>query len=156
MGLRKLITRSNPPLEVLDMDLSDMRAKDFRWCFDRLSTLRRFRITGSDMSDRVIDLLKPIMPSFPIEAGGDTTSGPLPAIKLRLPRLVKLKLYNCQRLTGKAIIDALSSRIRYTDGLKAGTEMTTLQRVAIVDCMGFGAEDAQKLSEDFGDRLRVA
>src|ERR1700683_1780689 len=60
MGLRKLITRSNPPLEVLDMDLSDMRSKDFTWCFDRLSTLRRFRITGSDMSDRVIDLFKPV------------------------------------------------------------------------------------------------
>lgn len=148
MGLRKLITRSNPPLEVLDMDLSDMRAKDFRWCFDRLSTLRRFRITGSDMSDRVIDLFKPI------EEVGDTTPPPLaPAVKLRLPRLLKLKLYNCQRLTGKAVVEALSERVRYTDGLKAAT---TLQRVAIVDCTGFGAGDAQMLAEDLGDRLRVA
>ena len=107
------------------------------------------------MSDKVIDLFKPIMPSLPIETGGDITPRPPPAVKLRLPHLLKLKLYNCQRLTGKAVIDALSNRVRYTDGLKAGTETTTLQRVAIVDCIGFGVEDAQKLSEVLGDRLRV-
>src|SRR5882762_629850 len=100
MGLRKLINRSNPPLEVLDMDLSDMRTKDFAWCFDRLTTLRRFRIIGSDMSDRVINLFKP-------------GAVPQRATKLRMPRLSTLKLYNCQRLSGKAVVDAIGTRVKF-------------------------------------------
>lgn len=150
MGLRKLITRSNPPLEVLDMDLSDMRAKDFRWCFDKLSTLRRFRITGSDMSDKVINLFKPIfLPAN--ESSSDGHARPLTA-GVKLPRLSVLKLYNCQRLSGKAIVTALGSRVQYTDEF---TPESTLENVTIVGCTDFLARHADNLSNELGRRLRV-
>lgn len=147
MGLRKLITRSSPPLEVLDMDLSDMRSKDFTWCFDQLSTLRRFRITGSDMSDRVINLFKPVVtPSV------DGVTPPR-VVKLRLPRLCVLKLYSCQRLSGKAVVDAIGTRIKYTDTM---TPDSTFENFTIVDCSDFLPQDTENLSRDLGTRLRVA
>jgi len=147
MGLRKLITRSDPPLEVLDMELSDMRTKDFTWCFDRLSTLKRFRITSSDMSDRVIHLLKPVFlpPS--------DEKSPRRMIQLRMPRLSALKLYSCQRLSGNAVVDAIGSRVRYTDEM---TPDSTLENITLVDCTGFLPEHTVDLSKDLGSRLRVA
>jgi hypothetical protein len=147
MGLRKFITRSNPPLEVLDMELSDMRTKDFTWCFDRLSTLKRFRITGSDMSDRVIYLLKPV--SLP---PGDETS-PQRMVQLRIPRLSALKLYNCERLSGNAVVDAICSRVRYTDEM---TPDSTLENITLVDCTDFLPVHIVDLSKDLGSRFHIA
>jgi len=147
MGLRKLITRSNPPLEVLDMDLSDMRTKDFTWCFDRLSTLRRFRITGSDMSDRVINLFKPVF--LPPDDGASLRR----VINIRMPRLSALKLYNCQQLSGKAVVDAIGSRVNYTDEM---TPDSTFENFTIVDCVDFLPEHIVKLSKDLGRRFRIA
>jgi hypothetical protein len=146
MGLRKLITRSNPPLEILDMDLSDMRSKDFAWCFDKLSTLKRFRITGSDMSDRVIKLFKPVFHS-----PNDGTTPPH-IIKLRLPWLSALKLYSCQRLSGNAIVDAIGTRVKYTDAI---TPDSTFENFTIVDCTDFLPQHVEKLSKQLGRRLRV-
>lgn len=120
------------------------------------------------MSDSVIELFKPIMGPMcamaPTPDDGTQRLRTQTGVKLRLPRLVKLKLYNCQRLSGKAVVEAIASRVRYTDGLallKSGskeemaTATATLQRVAIVDCMGFGVGDAQMLREVCADRLRV-
>jgi hypothetical protein len=144
MGLRKFITRSNPPLEVLDMELSDMRTKDFTWCFDRLSTLKRFRITGSDMSDRVIHLLKPVS----LSPDDDQRM-----VQLRMPRLSVLKLYSCQRLSGNTVLDTIGSRVRYTDEM---TPDSTLENITLVDCTDFLPEHIVDLSKDLGSRLRVA
>lgn len=89
MGLRSLISRSNPPLEVLAMDYADMRTKDFEWCFDRMGSLQEFRIVASDMSNKVIAMLAPFNnasllirpsldshPAHPVEdsSGSDTES----------------------------------------------------------------------------------
>jgi len=129
------------------MDLSDMRSKDFTWCFDKLSTLRRFRITGSDMSDRVINLFKPVfLPRY------DGVTPPLRVAKLRMPRLSALKLYSCQRLSGKAVVDAISSRVNYTDAM---TPDSTFENFTIVDCTDFLPQHIEKLSMKLGRRLRV-
>jgi hypothetical protein len=147
MGLRKLITRSNPPLEVLDMDLADMRTKDFLWCFDRLPTLKRFCITGSDMSNSVINLLRPVLLS---PAREDDTAPH--AAEVRLPSLSVLKLYNCQCFSGEAVVDTISSRIRYTD---KWTPTLTLVNFTIVNCVDFLPAHAEKLSRDLGERLHT-
>lgn len=141
MGLRKLISRSHPPLVVLDMDFSDMRTKDFKYLFDRLPFLREFLIVASDMSDTVIQLLRPF--TLPGEDG---------TIHTRLPRLESLGLYNCQRLSGDAIVEALSVRIRHTDNEPPGTN--TLMDVAISACEKFTSEHGYRLAELLGTRLR--
>ncbi|EED81811.1 predicted protein [Postia placenta Mad-698-R] len=61
MGLRALMQRSKPQLEVLEMTYADMRTKDFLWCFEQLNALREFRIVASDMSDTVIQALAPVV-----------------------------------------------------------------------------------------------
>ncbi|KAJ3554841.1 hypothetical protein NP233_g12341 [Leucocoprinus birnbaumii] len=138
MGLRKLIHRSHPPLKVLEMDFSDMRTKDFRYIFDRLTDLEEFRIVASDMSDKVIRLLKPNVS----EDG---------AIQLRLPHLRIFRLYNCQSLSGNAIVSALTARLAQTDNEADGN---TLSEVAIVNCDRFSSRHESQLQRVLGSRLR--
>lgn len=138
MGLRKLIHRCKPPIKVLEMDFSDMRTKDFRYVFDRLPDLEEFRIVASDMSDTVVRLFKPIF----LEDG---------SVELRAPRLRQLKLYNCQRLTGSAIVSALELRVTYTD---KNTQGDTLAEVAIVGCEGFTGTHGAMLERTLRNRLR--
>lgn len=130
------------------MDFSDMRAKDFLWCFDRLSSLTCFRIIGSDMSNNVINLFGPVLQ--PLVGDSDTTPH---VAKIRLPCLSVLKLYNCQRFSGEAVMDAISSRVKYTDEM---TPTCTLQDLTIVNCMDFLPLHAEKLSADLGERLHIA
>ncbi|KAG5646547.1 hypothetical protein DXG03_003315 [Asterophora parasitica] len=140
MGLRKLITRSRPPLVTLNMDFSDMRTKDFNFVFDRLPFLQHFLIVASDMSDTVIQLLRPY-----------TLDG---VSRVRLPRLSSLALHNCQRLSGQAVVDALKARVGFTDTRPLGT--STLKDVAIQGCDGFGTEHEHMLLDRLGARLRLA
>jgi len=139
MGLRKLINRSNPPIRILEMDFCDMRTKDFRYAFDRLPLLEDFHIVASDMSDKVIGLLRPVQSQHG------------PEMLLRLPRLRKLRLTNCQRLSGKAIVDSLTKRIEWSD---ATCQDYTLVDVSISECAGFSQWDRHLLSTVLGNRLR--
>jgi hypothetical protein len=136
MGLRKLLSRCHPPIKFLEMDFSDMRTKDFRHIWDRLPLLESFSIVASDMSDTVINLLKP----FKLPGTDDT-------IRIRLPRLRHLALYNCQRLSGDAIVEALTARVRHTD--------EQLVEVAVVNCEGFTHQHGQMLAGELGNRLRL-
>lgn len=138
MGLRKLIQHSHPPLKVLEMDFSDMRTKDFRYIFDRMTHLEEFRIVASDMSDKVVQLLKPSI----FEDG---------TVQLRLPRLRVLRLYNCPRLSGSAIVSALTARLTYTDN---NIESQTLLEVAIVACDGLTSAHEVQLERILHSRLR--
>lgn len=133
MGLRRLISRCNPPIRILEMDFCDMRTKDFIWVFDRLPLLEDFYIVASDMSNNVINLLRPI-PTFRLNG---------PRFRLRLPRLRKLRLMNCQRLSGQTIIEALSERVGWTESLGAEN---TLMDVTISGCEGFSQLDRDALS----------
>ncbi|KAG7088470.1 hypothetical protein E1B28_012459 [Marasmius oreades] len=131
MGLRALMKRSNPPLKVLYMDFTDMRTKDFVWLFPKLQELEEFVIVASDMSDTVMKLLEPChekagpASSFmdsnngrDNEAGrADPQSSTIMTSRLMLPRLKKLELYNCNRLSGGTMVDVLLKRVRYTDRL---------------------------------------
>ncbi|KAG0700459.1 hypothetical protein DFH29DRAFT_623631 [Suillus ampliporus] len=146
MGLRKLLSRSRPPLEILDMDLSDMRTKDFRWVFDKLPELKQFSIVGSDMSDSVVALFMPF-------AVGDEQKQDVVRMSVRLPQLSVLKMYSCQQLSGDALVKALSARVRYTDH---ATPNATLTTVVISTCNNFTADNTQELSWDLHDRLRVS
>lgn len=147
MGLRNLILRSRPPLETLDMDLSDMRTKDFRWVFDRLPHLKHFSIVGSDMSDKVVQLLKPE------PMGTTSSSGPDPRCRVRLPLLMTLKLFGCQQLSGDALVDALSARVLYTDAV---TPNETLLNVIVSGCHNFTANHGMQLLWYLHERLHFS
>jgi len=140
MGLRKLLSRSHPPLVTLDMDFSDMRTKDFKYVFDRLPNLQDFSIVASDMSDKVIDLLRPF-----------TLPGEDDRILIRLPRLRSLKLRNCQQLSGDAIVAALVARLDHTDN----EPLCSLNEVVIIGCDGFTPGHQEGLRKTLGDRLRM-
>lgn len=140
MGLRKLLSRCHPPIKFLEMDFSDMRTKDFIHIWDRLPLLESFSIVASDMSDKVISLLKP----FKLRGTCDT-------IRVRLPRLRHLALYNCQRLSGDAIVEALTARVHHTDAQPS----PSLVEVAVVTCEGFTHLHGQILAEELGNRLRL-
>ncbi|KAJ6584914.1 hypothetical protein B0H19DRAFT_1015708 [Mycena capillaripes] len=142
MGLRRLLKRSNPPLRVLDMDWSDMRTKDFKFVFGRLDTLEEFAITSSDMSDKVIEQLRPYVPAQNEQ------------MRVRLPRLRRLELENCNELSGDALFGVLGERVRLTDRLPA-CEGNTLAEVIISDCAGFKGHHADMLRSELGDRLRL-
>ncbi|KAJ7147473.1 hypothetical protein C8R43DRAFT_1010953 [Mycena crocata] len=143
MGLRRLILRSNPPLRVLDMDWSDMRTKDFKFVFSRLGALEQFFITASDMSDKVIELLRPFVPSRSEQ------------VRVHLPRLRSLELSNCNEISGDVLLDVLAARLKVTDKLPAW-EANTLTEVTIADCAGFHGHHAQLLRKDLGDRLKLS
>ncbi|PFH53974.1 hypothetical protein AMATHDRAFT_136349 [Amanita thiersii Skay4041] len=145
MGLRKLIMRCNPPIRVLEMDFSDMRTKDFKFVFESLPTLQEFMIVASDMSDTVINLLRPYRKFGVNEAEGGM-------MVVRLPALQRLELFSCQRLSGGVIVDALGSRVAYTDQHSSGD---TLSDVSIVNCEGFTSMHGQTLSRVLGRRLRL-
>lgn len=147
MGLRKLILRSRPPLEILDMDLSDMRTKDFRWVFDRLSHLKQFSIVGSDMSNKVVQLFKPEPIETVVPGSGDGHC------RVRLPQLTTLKLFGCQQLSGDALVEALSARVAYTD---ATTPNETLTNVVVSGCRNFTANHGTRLSWYLHERLHFS
>ncbi|KAJ7626662.1 hypothetical protein DFH06DRAFT_736115 [Mycena polygramma] len=142
MGLRRLLLRSSPPLRVLNMDWSDMRTKDFQFMFGRLGMLEHFFIEASDMSDKVVELLRPYAP------------GRNEPVRVRLPRLKSIELANCNELSGGVLLDVLSERVRMTDKLHAW-EGNTLSEVIISDCAGFKVLHANMLRKELGDRLRV-
>jgi len=140
MGLRSLLDRSSPPLHVLEMDYADMRTKDFAWVFSRAQSLTDFRIVASDMADRVVHMLAP-------DANGT----------MLLPRLRSLELINCQRLSGKAIVEAVRERAHATDGYITegqAVDVFPLEDVAVVRCANFTTEDGLELAEVLGERLR--
>jgi hypothetical protein len=152
MGIRKLLSRSRPPLEILDMDLSDMRTKDFRWVFDKLPDLKQFSIVGSDMSDSVITLFMPFTVGDGHEDGQEQEQDG-ERMSVRLPQLSVLKMYSCQQLSGDALVKALSARVHYTDH---ATPDATLTTVVISNCNNFTASHAQELSWDLHDRLHIS
>ncbi|KAJ2933831.1 hypothetical protein H1R20_g3260, partial [Candolleomyces eurysporus] len=141
MGLRSLITRSRPPLRVLEMDYSDMRTKDFHWVFDRLPELEEFRIVASDMSNKVISLLKPAYR----EDG---------SMKLRLPKLQKLHLDHCQRLSGDAVIAALLPRAVYTDSTPDNHTYSKFSDVVITACDQVDGRHESLLTRALGPRFK--
>lgn len=140
MGLRSLLSHSSPPLHVLEMDYADMRTKDFAWVFSCAQSLTDFRIVASDMADRVVRMLAP-------DAKGT----------MLLPRLRSLELINCQRLSGKAIVEAVRERAHATDGYITegrAADAFHLEDVAVVRCANFTNDDALELAEVLGERLR--
>ena len=141
MGLRKFITRCNPPIRILEMDFCDMRTKDFIWVFDRLPLLEDFYIVASDMSNNVINLLRPVL--FQTPDGF--------RFRLRLPRLRKLRLTNCQRLSGDAIVEAVTERVSWTDKLDPEN---TLTDVTILGCEGLSQSNRNALYTVLRGRLK--
>ena len=138
MGLRMLQKRSNPPLRVLDMDYSDLRTKDFLFCFDRFSLLREFRIVASDMSDKVIEMLAP-------------HDGPSGTREIRLPHLKELELYHCQRVTGSAMVNAFRERVSFADRSPIHPRM---DHFSVVGCAEVLPQHNLELSAIFGSRFR--
>lgn len=175
MGLRSLLTRCKPPLKVLEMDYADMRTKDFEWFFDKADRLEEFRIVASDMSDRVMSKFAPFEfeitpPSSPepqeaerlqredpaeLERIRSLRREPMECTALTMSRLKRLELYNCQVVSGEAIVDALTRRCRAVDEFAARpwTEWRRLEHVAVVGCGKFGQTHAMELRDLLGDRV---
>jgi hypothetical protein len=144
MAIRGLIHRSKPPLKTLEMDYVDMRTKDFRWCFERLDGLTHFRIVGSDMSNTVISLLKPIQ-----DLDGNT--------RLLLPNLTNLELVGALRLSGRAIVSAIHDRIFHIQKAShpRGHMPTAapFKRVKVSRCPGVLPDDEADLEFFLGARF---
>ncbi|KAK0201735.1 hypothetical protein DFS33DRAFT_1015602 [Desarmillaria ectypa] len=139
MGLRKLISRCNPPIRILEMDYSDMRTKDFLYIFDRLTTLEDFVIVASDMSDTVIRHLRPFWTNNSTE------------MRVRLPLLQRFVLLHCHRLTGDIVVDTMKTRVQFTDCLSSPA---TLSEVMVSECEGFTDRHAQLLRKELGNRFK--
>jgi F-box-like len=139
MGLRRLQSRCHPPVQTLMMDYADLRTKDFQYCFENFP-LRKFRIVASDMSDRVIHMLKPY-------------EDPAGVLCVRLPQLVSLELINCHQFSGNAVIDALSARARFVD--QSG-HLPAIEHVAIVGCSDISHHHNLALSQALGSRFHAA
>ncbi|KAI0927360.1 hypothetical protein AcV5_007913 [Taiwanofungus camphoratus] len=156
MGLRTLIRRSNPPLQRLVMDYADMRTKDFLWCFNHMETLKEFRIRASDMSNKVIDMLVPYRAKRVSlgAADSDAMQEDDDFWRVRLPQLLTLEFYHCQRLSGSAIVAALCKRVEFTDA-RRDEGINTLKDVGIIDCAGFLTPHVLDLSAVLGSRLRT-
>lgn len=179
MGLRSLLTRCNPPLKVLEMDYADMRTKDFEWFFGRADRLEEFRIVASDMSDRVMSRFAPFDfdPSSPEPEEAEhllredpeeferirmSRREPIEITGLRMSCLKRLELYNCQVVSGEAIVDALTRRCRAADdfptwpssaGWSERQNWRRLEHVAVVGCGKFGQTHAMELTDLLGDRV---
>lgn len=158
MGLRRLVTRSRPPLQVLDMNYADMRTKDFEWCFNHLHHLRDFRIIASDMSDKVVRLLAPYRERAPryFDAVPGQNLDDESSWRVRLPRLVTLELEKCHRLTGDVVANSLMARVLHTDTLAEGKRGRTLRRVSIIGCGDVEPRHVMALSSILGARLSTS
>lgn len=157
MGLRTLLKRSRPPLQLLHMDYADMRTKDFRWCFEHLEHLREFRIVGSDMSDRVVAMLAPYrrrVLAFGLANPRDVED-PRGSWAVRLPSLRNLAVCSCQRVSGNALVEALRERVAFTDRAAEEGRGETLESVAVVGCSDFLFQHGQALEEVFGERMKL-
>ncbi|KAH9931670.1 uncharacterized protein BXZ73DRAFT_90097 [Epithele typhae] len=153
MGLRALLRRSQPPLEVLHMDYTDLRTKDFRWVFEHLPLLREFRIVGSDMSDRVVAMLAP----FRLRLAGDGLRiDDNDVWTVRVPRLQRLEVWHCQRISGDAVVRALRARVAFTDLAAQEGWGNTLENITIVGCADFVFQHAEALEASLGQRLRLS
>jgi len=116
-----------------------MRTKDFRYVFDRLPCLEDFVIVGSDMSDKVVNLLRPV--ACP---DAETPS------YVRLPHLRRLGLLNCLRMTGDAIVQAIQDRVAWTD---VHTPAWTLVDVDVASCSGVNQSHRSQLQQSLGNRF---
>jgi hypothetical protein len=153
MGLRNLIRRCNPPIKDLNMDYADMRTKDFEWCFDRLGSLRVFGIVGSDLSDTVVNLLRPYRRAMQdgLSIALDDHQAGESLVRVRIADLRSLHLTKCPGFTGDALVDALSARNSFARDNPDSAY--AIKHVRVSNCRGFGAEHAAALSDVFRVRL---
>ncbi|KAH9998030.1 hypothetical protein BJV77DRAFT_982834 [Russula vinacea] len=103
---------------------------------DHADTRTKDLIVASDMADRIVRMLAP-------DANGT----------MLLPRLRRLELDNCQRLSGRAIVEAVRERARPPDDITEGgaVDAFPLEDVAVVRCANFTAADASELAEVPGE-----
>ncbi|KAF7979624.1 hypothetical protein HWV62_41571 [Athelia sp. TMB] len=124
-------------LEVLEMDLADLRAADFAWLFARLPRLRVFRLSGSDMGDGVLRGLLPHRE----EKGGEEAGEGAGEWTLPLPRLEHLELRAPARLTGPALAEVLVTRVRFSDARAAAASASASPAPTPLPGIG-GSDDA--------------
>ena len=73
---------------------------------------------------------------------------------VRMPKLSALELWNCQRLTGNAVVEALGARVQYTDKVANRNAYSKLSDVAILACANFTPQHSEMLARVLGTRLR--
>lgn len=156
MGLRNLFRNGVPPLRELVMDYADLRTKDFKWLFERMPGLETFHIVASDLSDNVVRAL------IVSEAAQSSHTGDLDSDvcmdstveqqqqktrespgKILLPRLSRLKLAKCQRMTGDTVVLMVRSRVR------AAVEgrVTMLKELGLMECSQVSESHSLELQE---------
>lgn len=145
-GIRSLISRSTPPIRILDMDFADARSpKDFIWMFERLPTLESFRIVGSDMSNKVLDAL-----AFTTKRG-----------EWLCPRLTSLDFLRCDVITGRGVVTLAKSRNplkevmdgETTDDVAADllVRPARLEKIVIEACAGVDCESVAVIQHIMDD-----
>jgi len=130
MGLRSLFGRCAPPLRELVMDFADLRTKDFKWAFGAMRELEILRVVASDMSDKVIAALS---------VKGEEEDTPL-------PRLSKLYLDKCQKISGDVFVGMLESRMQAAEqGIVSGIE-----KAETLECTGITLEHSRRMRRLLG------
>ncbi|PAV17486.1 hypothetical protein PNOK_0755000 [Pyrrhoderma noxium] len=154
MGLRKMFAYregyNEPVLRELIMDYADLRTKDFKWLFSRLTRLEKFHIVASDMSDNVIraltvdgntDYCPPSAPNL------ECAAAPIPI----LPKLTQLRLAKCQRISGSEILRMVASRITAA----AHKRTSPIEELIITRCSGVTPSHHRELQSIFPENGRL-
>ena len=162
MGLRQFFSRNsddaeNAPVQLkeLIMNYADLRTKDFIWLFRQATKLEKFTIVASDMSDNVIRAL-----SVPHDDGDGDGSSDLDGgghAQVLLPALQTLRLVRCHKVTGAALVDMVSSRLRASvsgsvpaSGSGSGSEsekrVATMETLHVLQCARVTAMDVATLN----------
>ncbi|KAL1748013.1 hypothetical protein HDZ31DRAFT_30638 [Schizophyllum fasciatum] len=139
-------------LRILEMDYADMRSRDFRFVFERLTRLETFKLVASDMSDRVFRWLGPQLGQ---EGEDDPGLSATPEHGVFLPSLRNLNLIKCNRLSADVIVDVLTRRMIHCNRVQADklSLPCVLEEIDLVEILGFHpAMDGTRLR----DRLQKA
>lgn len=133
MGLRSLFGRCSPPLHELVMDFADLRTKDFKWAFGAMKDLETLRVVASDMSDKVIAALA-------VKSGSESIA------QVPLPRLKRLYLDKCQKISGDVFMGMMESRMQAAEQ-RVVSRMETLETL---ECTGISLEHAGRMRRLLG------
>ena len=135
--LLRMIARSSPPVETLELHDVDLTDIDFSRCFIRLPTLEELFLHGSDISDVVFRRFCSPQPNE--EAVHDSPPWVCPQLK-------RLDLRWCSQLSGKAIVELAEAR------LAAG--LGPIAEVVLINCPSVRQEDILALADLTVCRLR--
>ncbi|THH17957.1 hypothetical protein EW146_g2951 [Bondarzewia mesenterica] len=113
-SLCHFIDNCSPPLELLELHDIDLPQDHFIRCFLGLPTLQELRLHETEISNQVLAML----------------NGPAGAC----PQLRSLDLRWCEQLSGKALVNMVSSRNAELDSVHGETHSHRIDEITVVNC----------------------